>query len=107
VVAGVKSKAAANLTGYAVIIVGGPIYWGKSTGTIQTCINYINQTVPETVQVGYFAYGNTPNNLNQTDVNKEIANLPNNAPLNHTFGLKISPIYDLTKKCQELLNRFG
>ena len=107
ILAGVKSPAAANLTGYALIIVGGPVYWGKPAATIQTYVNKINRTVPETVLVGYFGYGTTSNGLNQTDVNKEIANPPINAPLSHTFGIKITPNDDLTEKCQEFVNRFG
>jgi hypothetical protein len=37
--AGVKSSAAGNLTGYSVVVVGGPIYAGKPAGTVQTCLN--------------------------------------------------------------------
>jgi flavorubredoxin len=108
VVAGVKSHAAANLTGYDLIVIGGPVYMGKPAATIQAYVNNVNRTIQESVLVGYFGYGlkETFQN-NQTDVNKEIANPPSGTPLSHTFGLKITPQDDMTEKCQELVNRFG
>jgi flavodoxin len=43
VLTGVKSSTAANVTGYDVIVVGGPIYAGKPAITIQS---YLNNLAP-------------------------------------------------------------
>ena len=37
--AGIKSSAAANTSGYKIIVVGGPIYAGSPTGSVKDCLN--------------------------------------------------------------------
>lgn len=50
--AGVRSKTAANTSGYDIIIAGGPMYWGKVSKSVDTYMKTLN--VPENVKVGVF-----------------------------------------------------
>jgi flavodoxin len=53
--AGVKSAAAANVSGYDVIVAGGPIYGGKVSPSIES---YLRELVPPAnAKVGAFAIG--------------------------------------------------
>jgi hypothetical protein len=53
--AGISSDAAANLSGYDVIVVGGPIYGGKVSSSVQSYLKALNPPVNTTV--GAFATG--------------------------------------------------
>ncbi len=53
--AGVKSEAAANVSGYDVIVAGGPIYGGRVSSSVYS---YLQALVPSaSVKVGAFAIG--------------------------------------------------
>jgi hypothetical protein len=70
--AGVKSSASTNLTGYDVIVVGGPIYAGKPASTVQSYLNSFNP--PEQAKVGIFGYGSVKvDNSNKAAVMQEVA----------------------------------
>ena len=72
--AGVKSSTAANLTGYAIVVVGGPIYAGKPASSIQSYLNSLNP--PANATVGVFGYGSVQvDNTNQTVVEQDVAPL--------------------------------
>ena len=58
--AGVKSEAAANLTGYDVIVAGGPVYAGKVSSSIYDYLAGLNAT--EGSKIGAFAVGKYPDN---------------------------------------------
>jgi flavorubredoxin len=105
VLTGIKSSSAANLTGYNLIVVGGPVYMDKPSATVQTYVNQID--VPEMVPVGYFGYGSKYGSPNQYELNREIANPPSDAPISHSLGIKITFDDDMMQKCQEFVNRFG
>ncbi len=51
--AGVKSKNAANTSDYAIIIAGGPMYWGKISKSVDTYLKTLK--VSEDVKIGVFA----------------------------------------------------
>ena len=53
--AGVKSAAAANVSGYGVIVAGGPIYGGKVSPSIETYLRELSP--PANARVGAFAIG--------------------------------------------------
>jgi flavodoxin len=55
VLAGVKSTTAADISGYDVVVVGGPIYAGKPAKTIQEYLNTLNTSADQ--KVGVFGYG--------------------------------------------------
>ncbi|MGE5188291.1 MAG: flavodoxin domain-containing protein [Betaproteobacteria bacterium] len=106
VLAGVKSNAAADLSGYDLIVVGGPIYAGKPSNSIQTYLNSLNP--PADAKVGVFGYGNAAiDNSNQTLVNQDVANLPAKSTLTLTAAIKIINTDDIDSKCEEFVSRFG
>ena len=72
--AGVRSSAAGNLTGYSVVVVGGPIYASKPASTVQTYLN--NLQPPANAKVGAFGYGSVKvDNANSADVMEKVAHL--------------------------------
>jgi hypothetical protein len=55
VLAGVKSGAASNVSGYGIIVAGGPVYGGKVSGSIWSYL--LELTPPANAEVGAFAIG--------------------------------------------------
>ena len=55
--AGVKSEAAANFSGYEVIVAGGPIYGGKVSPSVDTYLREL--APPANAKVGAFAIGSS------------------------------------------------
>ena len=73
--AGVKSSTAANLSGYKVIVIGGPIYAGKPASSIQSYLNSLSP--PKETKIGAFGYGSVKiDNTNKTAVAQDVAPLP-------------------------------
>jgi flavodoxin len=50
VLAGVRSAAAADKTGYGIIVAGGPVYFGKVSGSVDAYLT----TLPNDVKIGVF-----------------------------------------------------
>ncbi len=53
--AGVRSTAAANVSGYDVIVVGGPVYMGVPSNSVMSYLKTV--TLPDEVKPGIFAIG--------------------------------------------------
>ena len=105
VLAGVKSSAAADLSGYDLIVVGGPVYAGKPASSIQSYLNSLNP--PADSKIGVFGYGSVAiDSSNQTLVNQDVANLPAESPLTLTVAMKITNTDDVDSKCEEFVSRF-
>jgi menaquinone-dependent protoporphyrinogen IX oxidase len=104
VLAGVKSQTAANLTGYDVVVVGGPIYAGIPASTIQT---YLTTFSPASnAKVGVFGYGSVQvDNSNQTAVQQDVAPLPANSTVHLNAVTKIVSGGDVDSNCQDFVNR--
>ncbi len=102
--AGVKSSTAANLTGYAVVVVGGPIYAGKPASSIQNYLNSLNP--PANAKVGVFGYGSVQvDNSNQTVVEQDVAPLPADSPVTLSAVVKIVSGNNVDANCQDFVNR--
>lgn len=75
VLAGIKSSAAKSTAGYSVIVVGGPIYGGTATGSVQ---NYLSKLSPaQGTKIGVFGSGDFT-------TNNKVAPLPSNSSLKIT-----------------------
>ncbi len=97
--AGVKSSAAGNITGYDVIVVGGPVYAGKPASTIQTYLN--NLAPPANAKVGVFGYGSVQlDDSNQTAVMQDVAPLPSGSTVHLSGAVKVVSGGDVDGKCQ-------
>jgi flavodoxin len=100
--AGVKSSAAADITNYDLVVVGGPIYAGRPANTIQAYLNSLSQ--PAGVEVGVFGYGSVQiDNADQTAVMADVANLPSDSTLFLTAVAKITNSDDVDAKCQQFV----
>jgi flavorubredoxin len=100
--AGVRSAAAANTTGFNVIVVGGPIYAGKPTGSIQAYLNSLNP--PANASVGVFGIGQGP--ADSTDphvVASEVAPLPSGSTVTLKTVMKIATSENLDNRCSEFV----
>ena len=99
VLAGVKSSAAADTSGYNVIVVGGPIYAGKPASTVQSYLNSLNP--PENVRVGVFGYGSVKvDDANTNAVMKDVAPLPSNSSVTLNAVVKVVSGDNVDAKCQ-------
>jgi flavorubredoxin len=102
VLAGVKSSAAANITGYNVIVVGGPIYAGKPASTVQSYLNSLNP--PAQTKVGAFGYGSVKvNDSNPTEVMQQVAPLPSNSTVILNAVIKIVSSDNVDSRCSEFV----
>lgn len=104
VLAGVKSQDAVNITGYNVIVVGGPIYAGKPASTIQTYLNTLSP--PANAKVGAFGYGSVQiDDTNQTAVMQDVAPLPSSSPVSLSAVVKVVSGGDVDGKCHDFVIR--
>jgi len=102
--AGVKSSTAANLTGYSVVIVGGPIYAGKPASSIQSYLNSLNP--PANATVGAFGYGSVQvDNTNTTAVQQDVAPLPTGSQVTFNAVVKVVSGSDVDVACEDFVNR--
>lgn len=103
VLAGVKSQTAANLTGFDVVVVGGPIYASKPASTIQA---YLNSFSPASnSKVGVFGYGSVQvDNANQTAVEQDVAPLPANSTVHLNAVIKVVSGGDVDGNCQNFVS---
>jgi flavorubredoxin len=103
VLAGVKSSAAANTTGYNVIVVGGPIYAGKPASTVQTYLNSLNP--PANAKVGAFGFGSVKvDDTNSTTVMQDVAPLPSSSQVVLDAVVKVVSGDNVGTKCQDFVN---
>ena len=102
--AGIKSGAAANISGYNVIVVGGPIYAGSPTSSVKAFLNSLNPA--QGVKVGVFGSGQGPQDTNDTAlVAKEVAALPNDSSLTLSAVAKIGSSEDLNMRSADFVNQ--
>ena len=102
VLAGVKSSAAANTTGYNVIVVGGPIYAGQPASTVKSYLSSFNP--PANAKVGAFGFGSVKvDDANSTAVTQEVAPLPNNSPVTLNAAIKVVSGDNIDTKCQDFV----
>ena len=100
--AGVKSSAAANITGYAVIVVGGPIYAGKPASTVQAYLNSLNPSAQ--VKVGAFGFGDVKvDNSDSTAVMQDVAPLPSGSSVTFDAVIKILSSDNIDSRCAEFV----
>ena len=101
--AGVKSAAAANVSGYDVIVVGGPIYAGKQSSSIQSYMKSL--IVPGNVKLGMFATGQDKDILNDpVALKKEVTSLPDDSTLRVKVVVKVVSNDDKDAMCMAFVN---
>ena len=100
--AGVKSSAAADLSSYDVVVVGGPIYGGKPATSIQ---DYLSTFTPgENATVGIFGYGSVQT-AGADAVQQEVAPLPDGSTIDLAATAKVYSNGDLKIQCQDFVTQ--
>ncbi|MFB3888095.1 MAG: hypothetical protein ACE14S_01275 [Candidatus Bathyarchaeia archaeon] len=96
--AGIKSAAAANTTGYQVVVVGGPIYAGTPTGSVKEFLRSLN--AGPGVRVGVFGSGGGAEEAGDVDLIRNSVTVPPDAVI-----VKIGSGENLDVRCADFVAR--
>jgi flavodoxin len=101
--AGINSAAAKNTSGYNIIVVGGPIYAGNASASVQS---YLKNLKPDSnTKIGVFATGQDPDVANnQTLLIKEVASLPDGSNLKIISITKVVNLNETNQKATEFVS---
>jgi flavodoxin len=100
VLAGVKSQAAADVSGYDVIVVGGPIYAGNASSSVQAYLKAL--TPKDGARIGVFATGSTEID-DEAMLREQVCSLPADSSLEVDEVMKIAQGEDTDKKCADFV----
>lgn len=105
ILAGIKSSAAANTTGYDVIVIGGPIYAGTPTASVKDALNALVLNHDQDTRIGVFGSGQGP--TSQEDVAQIKGALPSSADtaMQNAVVVKIGETEDLDARVSDFVNQ--
>ena len=104
ILAGVKSSAATNTTGYSVIVIGGPVYAGSLTSSIKDALQGLVLSHDQVSKIGVFGSGQgatTPDDIAQI---KQSIPTSSDAALSKAVVVKIGSSENLTARAQDFVN---
>jgi hypothetical protein len=96
--AGVRSRAAGNKSGYDIIVAGGPMYWGRVSSSID---GYL-KTVPSSVKLGVF--GSTGSSALYESDYTSLLNQVASATHNENASIKLIRDGNETSDCADLVS---
>jgi flavodoxin len=100
---GISNENAKNTSQYNIIVVGGPIYAGNASKSVQSYL--INLNPPENAKVAVFATGQDADILNNKELLlKEVAPLPSGSSFQIVAVTKFIENEDLNKKATEFVD---
>lgn len=100
--AGIKSSTAGNITGYKVIVIGGPIYGGNSSAAVKS---YLEKLKPaDGAKIGVFATGD-PHTTDFVLIKKQIVPVPENSTLQINAVMNVAMKDEKTNKCAEFVDK--
>jgi len=101
--AGIRSAVAKNTSKYGVIVVGGPIYAGSASASVN---NYLKALKPvQGTKIGVFSTGQDPDIAkNTTLLLKEAAPLPKNSTLQIKAAVKIVSVENDKQKIKDFVD---
>ena len=101
--AGVKSSAASTTIGYNIIVVGGPVYAGALTGSINDAL--ANLVLDQGAKIG--VYGSGQGSTSPEDIPQIKQSMPvrSNETLQNAIVVKIGSNEDLNARVQEFVNQ--
>lgn len=103
ILAGIKSSAATNTTGYNIIVIGGPIYAGSPTSSVKDTLNSLNA---DSASVGVFGSGSgtsTPEDI--ALIEGSVPVLQSGGTLENAVVVKIGEKEDINARAVELVNQ--
>lgn len=101
--AGISSEKAKNMAEYNIIVIGGPIYAGNASKSVQS---YLSTLKPDNgAKIAVFAVGEDADILNNPEMlKKEVAPLPEGSSLQIVAVTKFIQNEDFNKKSEEFIN---
>lgn len=109
--AGIKSSAAANTTGYSIIVVGGPIYAGSPTASVKDFLNNLQPgyAIPNGpyffIRVGVFGSGQGATTPSDVAAIKNAVPALKNGDLKGALIVKIGQTENLNTRAQDFVNQ--
>jgi flavodoxin len=111
--AGIKSSAVANVSGYSVIVVGGPIYAGSPTASIKNFLSNLPSGQASQdhgpyifTRVGVFGSGQGPTSPEDVAMIKNaVSALSDNGTLSNAVIVKIGQNEDLNTRTSDFVNQ--
>ncbi len=101
--AGIKSSAASDISGYTVIVVGGPVYAGAPAASVKDAIN--NLHVDSTTVVGVYGSGQgatSPDDVAQ--IKNSVSTLQSGGDLSNAVIVKIGETEDINARASDFVN---
>ena len=99
--AGIKSSAAANTTGYNIIVIGGPIYAGAPTSSIKDALNTLNPDAG--AKVGVFGSGSGASAPEDITMIRDAVPTLSNGSLSDAIVVKIGSNEDLDARASDFV----
>jgi flavorubredoxin len=103
--AGIKSSVAAHITGYKVIVVGGPVYAGGLTSSVKDTLNNLDLSHGQGNKLGI--YGSGQGATSPTDIAQIKQSLPTRSEnsLSEAVVVKIGSGEDLNTRAEDFVNQ--
>ena len=103
--AGIKSSAAADVAGYKIIIVGGPVYAGALTSSVKDTLSSLDSLHGQGTKIGVFGSGQGA--TSQDDINQLKQSMPTGSDntLSEAVVVKIGSSEDLNIRAQDFVNQ--
>ena len=103
--AGIKSSAAASITGYKVIVIGGPVYAGGLTGSVKDALNNLDLSHGQGTKIGIFGSGSGATSPNDIAQLKQSIPAGSDKSLSEAVVVKIGSSEDLNTRAQDFVNQ--
>lgn len=104
--AGIKSPAAANTTGYDVIVVGGPVYAGAPTASVKDALANLQHN--SDTRIGVYGSGQgatSPDDIAQ--IKNAVPALQSGGALSGALVVKVGESENLTARAQDFVNQLS
>jgi len=101
--AGIKSSAAADTSGYSIIVIGGPVYAGALTGSVKDTLSHLSPS--QGAKVGVFGSGQGATTPNDVAMLKQSIPANSDATLSNAVVVKIGEKEDINTRTQDFVNQ--
>ncbi len=105
--AGIKSSAAANTTGYDVIVIGGPIYAGSPTASVKDALNALVLNHDSDTRIGVFGSGQGSTSPEDIAQIKQAIPVRSDSALQNAVVVKIGESEDINARASDFVNQLA
>jgi flavorubredoxin len=103
--AGVKSSAASDTTGYNVIVIGGPVYAGRLTISVKDTLNSILLSHDQGAKVGIFGSGQGATSPDDIAQIRQSIPARSYSSLSDALVVKIGSSEEINTRAQDFVNQ--